>query len=537
VPRPGPCRGSIAAARTLARYTSEVLLVDVALASRDVAATSSRREKTARLARLLRTLAPEEQVVVVNWLAGQPAQGRIGLRYARTGEALANSAPASSPSLSVLEVHAALGAYATARGPGSALARRTILEELFARASPEERRFLAGLLTGELRQGALEGVLIDAVAQAASAPPEAVRRAAMLSGSLPAVAAAVQGEGVGALDRFRLQLFSPVKPMLAQAAGSATEALEALGKAALEWKLDGVRIQVHREGQTARVFSRTLRDVTEAVPEVAAVARAARARSLVLDGEALAVRADGTPEPFQVTMRRFGRRLDVDRLAPGLPLTGFFFDLLHLDGEDFLSRSNADRHGALAQIVPPAHLVPRLVTSEPAEAEAFLEEALARGQEGLVAKSLDAPYLAGRRGGAWLKVKRARTLDLVVLAVEPGSGRRRGWLSNLHLGARDPARGGFAMLGKTFKGMTDSMLEWQTERLRALAVGDDGFVVRVRPELVVEVAFDGIQASAKYESGLALRFARVKRYREDKRADEADTIDTVRELHALKGGR
>jgi len=512
-----------------------VLLADVARTSRDVAATRSRREKIAHLARLLRALAPEERPVVVSWLCGEPAQGRIGLGYAAIREAL-GSAPAGAPSLAVGDVHAALDAYATARGPGSAAARRSRLGELFARAALEEREFLAGLLGGELRQGALEGLLAEAVAQAAGAGPDEVRRAAMLAGSLPAVAAAALSEGRAALERFRLRLFSPVQPMLAQTAEDVGEALRALGRAALEWKLDGARVQVHRDGDVVRVYSRTLREVTDAVPEVAAVARAARARTLILDGEALAVRGDGTPEPFQVTMRRFGRRLDVDRLAPDLPLTAFFFDLLHLDGRDLLARPNAERRAALQDVLPPGHLVPRLVTDQPSQAEAYLADALARGQEGLVAKALDAPYEAGRRGGAWLKVKRAHTLDLVVLAVEPGSGRRRGWLSNLHLGARDPAGGGFAMLGKTFKGMTDAMLVWQTERLQALAVGEEGYAIRVRPELVVEVAFDGIQASSRYQSGLALRFARVKRYREDKRAEDADTIDTVRALYAAQDG-
>lgn len=505
-----------------------MLLLDVALASRDVAATRSRREKIARLAELLRGLAPEELPVVVSWLAGEPAQGRIGVGWAGVHEAIASSAPSRAPSLTLGEVHAALGAYASARGPGSAAARRSALRTLLERAGDEERRFLAGLLTGELRQGALEGVLVEAVARAAGAAPEEVRRAAMLAGALPPVAAAALAEGPAALARFRLRLFSPVQPMLAQTAASVPAALRALGRAALEWKLDGARVQVHRDGDLVRVYSRTLRDVTGAVPEVAAVARAARARSLVLDGEALAVRGDGTPEPFQVSMRRFGRRLDADRLAPGLPLTAFFFDLLQLDGQDLLARPAAERHAALAAILPPGHAVPRLVTDRADEAEAFLADALGRGHEGLVAKALAAPYEAGRRGGAWLKLKRARTLDLVVLAVEPGSGRRRGWLSNLHLGARDPAGGGFAMVGKTFKGMTDEMLAWQTERLRALAVADEGHVVRVRPDLVVEVAFDGVQSSPRYPAGLALRFARVKRYREDKRPEDADTVETLR---------
>jgi DNA ligase-1 len=521
-----------------ARYPSPVLLADVARTSREVATARGRLEKVALLAGLLQALEPGERAPVSSWLAGDLAQGRIGLGWATVREALDACQPAAAPSLTVAEVDAALGAYAAARGPGSAAVRREALRGLLARAGAGEREFLAALLTGELRQGALEGVLAEAVARAVGIPAAEVRRAAMLAGSLPPVATALLGEGRGALERFRLRVMEPVQPMLAQTAEGVGEALEALGEAALEWKLDGARVQVHRDGERVRVFSRSLRDVTAAVPEVVAVARAARARSLILDGEALAVREDGTPEPFQVTMRRFGRKLDIERLSPDLPLTPFFFDLLHLDGEDLLARPDAERHAALAAVVGPAHLVPRLVTSQLAEAERFLEEALARGQEGLVAKAPSAPYQAGRRGGAWLKVKRAHTLDLVVLAVEPGSGRRRGWLSNLHLGARDPEHGGFAMLGKTFKGMTDAMLAWQTERLRALAVGlaEDGYAVRVRPELVVEVAFDGIQSSSRYPSGLALRFARVRRYREDKRPEEADTIDAVRALHRRSAG-
>jgi DNA ligase-1 len=518
-----------------------MLLADVARTSRDAAATRSRNEKISLLARLLRALPAGERAVVVSWLSGDPLQGRIGVGYATVRDALGTGAPAAAASLTVAEVHEALGAYAAARGPGSGAARRELLARLFARAVAEERDFLAGLLTGELRQGALEGLLAEAVARAAEAAGADVRRAAMLAGSLPRVAEAVLAEGPAALARFRLRVLEPVQPMLAQTAEGVGEALEALGRAALEWKLDGARVQVHRDGDAVRIFSRTGRELTSALPEVAAVVRAAPARALVLDGEALAVRPDGTPEPFQSTMRRFGRKLPpegeldlaVGRLAPGLPLTAFFFDLLHCDGEDLLAATNADRRAALEAVIPAAHLVRRMVpagSSARAAAEAFLEDALARGHEGVMAKALDAPYEAGRRGGAWLKVKRAHTLDLVVLAVEPGSGRRRGWLSNLHLGARDPATGGFVMVGKTFKGMTDAMLAWQTERLRALATSQDDWVVHVRPELVVEVAFDGVQSSSRYPGGVALRFARVKRYREDKRPEDADTIDTIRTL-------
>jgi DNA ligase-1 len=355
----------------------------------------------------------------------------------------------------------------------------------------------------------------------------------MMAGGLPAVAEAALAEGAAGLARFALRVLEPVQPMLAQPAADVEEVLADLGEAALEWKLDGARVQVHRDAEEVRVFSRALRDVTPAVPELVAAVRALPARRLVLDGEVIALRADGAPEPFQVTMSRFGRKPASPAAVPhpGPPLSALFFDALHAEGADLVARPARERQLALAAAVPEPMRVPRLVTGDAAAASAFLDDALRRGHEGVVMKALDAPYEAGRRGAAWRKVKRAHTLDLVVLAAEWGHGRRRGFLSNLHLGARDPDRGGFAMLGKTFKGMTDAMLAWQTERLSALALGEsEGDVVHVRPELVVEVAFDGLQASPRYPAGLALRFARVKRYRSDKRPEEADTVDTVRAL-------
>ncbi len=510
-----------------------VQLAELARASRDVAASSGRLDKVRLLAGAILRLAPAERAVGVAWLAGELAQGRVGVGLAALRVALA-SPPAPAPSLSVADADAAFSRIAAARGKGSAAERTALLSALFATATEEERDFLFRLVTSELRQGALEGVLADAVASAAGVPAAEVRRAAMTAGALPPVAEAALAEGPAGLERFRLRLIEPVRPMLAQTAPDVATALADLGgEAALEWKLDGARIQVHRSGDDVRVFSRTLREVTRAVPEVVGVVRALPARSLVLDGEAIALRPDGAPEPFQTTMRRIGRKLDVERARTELPLSAKFFDVMHLDGEDLLARPARLRHEALASALPPALRVPRLVTADATAAGAFLEDALARGHEGVMAKALDAPYEAGRRGASWLKVKRAHTLDLVVLAAEWGHGRRRGFLSNLHLGARDPAHGGFAMLGKTFKGMTDEMLAWQTERLRALAIGEsDEGVVHVRPELVVEVAFDGIQASPRYPAGLALRFARVRRYRSDKGPAEADTIETVRRLHA-----
>ena len=506
-------------------------LAALARTSAAVARSSARLAKIALLADAIRALAPEERAIGVAWLAGDLPQGRIGVGWAGLRAALEATAPAREDTLSVGDADAAFSRIAAARGSGSGGERARVLGGLLARATGEERDFLVRLVTGELRQGALEGVLAEAVARAAEVPADAVRRAWMMAGALPPVAAAALADGAAGLDRFRLRVMEPVSPMLAATAADVDEALGQLGEAALEWKLDGARVQVHREGDEVRVFSRALRDVTPAVPEVVEAVRALPARSLILDGEAIALRPDGSPEPFQTTMRRLGRRLDVDALRRELPLSVLFFDALHADGEDLVARGTRERHTALAAAVPEPLRVPRIVTAAPAAAGAFLEDALRRGHEGVMAKSLEAPYEAGRRGAAWLKVKRAHTLDLVVLAAEWGHGRRRGWLSNLHLGARDPEHGGFAMLGKTFKGMTDEMLAWQTERLRALAIGEsDGGVVHVRPELVVEVAFDGIQASRRYPAGLALRFARVKRYREDKPAREADTVETVRRI-------
>jgi DNA ligase-1 len=375
-------------------------------------------------------------------------------------------------------------------------------------------------------------VLLDAIAEASGTPPASVRRAVMLSGSPAAVAAAALGEGAAGLARFSIEMFRPLDPMLAQSAGGLDEALAKLGRAALELKLDGARVQIHRVGDDVRVFSRQRNDVTASVPELVEAARALPVRSVILDGEAIALRPDGTPLPFQVSMRRFGRRLDVERLRAELPLASFFFDCLALDDRPLIDLPYAERVAALDSVVPEAWRVERHLAADAGEAAAFVDRVLGRGHEGVMVKSLDAPYEAGRRGASWLKVKPAHTLDLVVLAVEWGSGRRSGWLSNLHLGARDPATGGFAMLGKTFKGMTDEMLAWQTAKLSELTLGRERHVVHVRPELVVEVAFDGVQASPRYPSGMALRFARVVRYRPDKSAADADTVDAVRRILA-----
>jgi DNA ligase-1 len=507
-----------------------MLLHDLVETSGKVAATRARNAKIALLADLLRRLEPAEIDVAVAYLSGELRQGRVGVGWASL-RGLDREPPAAEPTLALSDVDAAFERLASTTGRGSAAARLSQLSELFRRATADERDFLGRLVVGEIRQGALAGLLAEALAKASDVGAGELRRALLLAGDLREVARAVLVEGRAGLERFRLQLFRPLQPMLAQPAEVLDEALAGLDGAALDWKLDGARVQVHKEGGDVRVFSRRLNDVTSAVPELVEALRSIPARSLVLDGEVIALHPGGSPHPFQVTMRRFGRRLDVDALRRELPLSSFFFDLLHLDGEDLLDRPAADRFAALADSVPPALVVPRLVTADPGAARAFVDEALRRGHEGVMVKDLRSAYEAGRRGKAWLKVKVAQTLDLVVLAAEWGHGRRRGYLSNLHLGARDPS-GGFVMLGKTFKGLTDEMLAWQTRELLAREVARDEWTVHVRPELVVEVAFSDVQASPRYPGGVALRFARVKRYRPDKSAADADTIDAVRAIFA-----
>ena len=505
-----------------------MLFEEVARASAEVAETAARLRKIERLAGLLRHLQPPEVPVAVAYLSGRLPQGTIGVGWASLRERPAAAPP--PPTLELLEVDSALRRVASATGAGSQARRRDELTRLLARATELEQRFLLDLLVGELRQGALEGVMVDAVARAADVPAARIRRALMLAGDLGAVAAAAIADGRRGLDRFRLAPLQPVQPMLAQAAASLEDALDRARPASLEWKLDGARIQVHRLGREVRAFTRNLAEITDRVPEVVDAALVLPVEAAILDGEAIALRADGRPQRFQVTMSRFGSRFDADELRRKIPLSSFFFDCLHVDGDDLVDRPARERFVALAEHVPEGLRVPRIDAGETAVAARFLEEALERGHEGVMVKSLDAAYEAGRRGRGWLKVKRAQTLDLVVLAAEWGHGRRRGWLSNLHLGARDPATGAFVMLGKTFKGMTDEMLAWQTEELLRLETGRDAHTIYVRPELVVEVAFEGLQQSPRYRGGLALRFARIKGYRPDKHPEQADTIETVRAL-------
>ncbi len=510
-----------------------MLLNDLVTVSRDVAATRSRLRKRALLAGCLRAAGPDRVRIVVDYLGGNLPQGRIGLGPAILRKL--DGGGASSPSLSIGEVHADFAVIAGITGKGSQAARRQRLGALFGRCTPDEHRFLVRLILGELRQGALEAVLVEAIAEATGIADDEVRRAVMLAGEAASVAEAAMAEGHAGLARFRLTPLSPVRPMLAQPAQTMADAIAALGEAALEDKLDGARVQIHRVGQDVRIFTRRLNDVTASMPEIVEATLALPAQSLILDGEVIALRDDGRPQPFQITMRRFGRKVDVEAMRTQIPLDVFFFDVLYHDGEALIDRPAADRYAVMAAALPPELVVRRQVTDRPGAAHEFLRAALAAGHEGIMAKSLDAPYAAGNRGLEWLKVKQAHTLDLVVLAAEWGSGRREGWLSNLHLGARD-GDGHFVMLGKTFKGLTDKMLAWQTKKLLELEIGREEHVVHVRPELVVEIAVNEIQASPHYPAGMALRFARVKRYRDDKRPTDADTIDTVRDIFVGQGG-
>jgi DNA ligase-1 len=508
-----------------------MLLAEVVAASEQVAATPARGAKIATLAGLLARLESDEVEAVVGFLTGEPRQGRIGVGWATLQNA--RGTPATEPRLTVADLDTVIGAVQATTGPGSVEARGRLLGDLLGRATAAEGEFIWRLLTGELRQGALEGVMLEAVARAAAVPAPAVRRACMLCGDLGRTAAMALGEGLEGLSGMGLQLLRPLQPMLASTAGGVAEALGDLGLSSVEWKLDGVRIQVHRSGEAVAVYTRNLNDITARVPEVVEVARRLPAELVVLDGEALVLTEQARPEPFQQTMSRVGRHTGETVLsgtpAPGAALIPRFFDCLHLDGEDLLDRPLTERLAALERVAGPWR-IPGVVTDEVSAGEAVLAEALAAGHEGVVVKAAGSLYEAGRRGQSWRKVKVARTLDLVVLGAEWGHGRRRGWLSNLHLGARNPEGNGFVMVGKTFKGLTDETLRWQTERFLELETSRQGITVLVRPELVVEIALDGVQTSPRYPGGVALRFARVKGYRPDKSPAEADTIDAVRAL-------
>jgi DNA ligase-1 len=555
-----------------------VLLSEIADVSAQVASVSGRRAKIEQMAGLLGRARADEVPIAVAFLSGELRQRQIGVGYAALSDLLAprretaaaagttadppdpagtataagaapdpaSAAAAAEPTLTLADADSAFAAIGEISGSGAQAQRRSLLAALFGRATEAERTFLIQLLAGDLRQGALEGVMVEAVAQAAAVPAGEVRRALMLGGSLPAVAQAAlsglaaDGEAaLTALRSFSLAVGRPLRPMLAASAATIADAMAKISPAAIEWKIDGIRVQVHKDGPRTAVFTRTLDDITTRVPEIVEAVAALPAATAVLDGEVIALSPNGRPQPFQVTAGRAGSRAEVEARREDVPLSVFFFDLLHLDGTDLIDLPARERYARLAGLLPAGLLIPRTVSADADAAEAFFADAVSRGHEGVVVKSLDAPYAAGRRGGEWIKVKPRHTLDLVVLAAEWGHGRRRGWLSNLHLGARDTDGDGFVMLGKTFKGLTDQMLAWQTGRLLELAADgpgqarmpeDAGGVVRVRPGLVAEIAFDGVQTSRRYPGGLALRFARVIRYRLDKQAADADTIDAVRAI-------
>jgi DNA ligase-1 len=506
-----------------------MLLYDVASASSALGRTASRLAKRQILAGLLARTPPEDLDVVVAYLAGELRQRRTGVGWATLASL---PEPAADPSHTVLEVDAELERVSALSGTGSAGARGEAMRRLFSRATGDEQRLLRGLLSGDVRQGALDAAMLDAVSVASGVPLAAVRRAVMLRGATGPVAVAALTSGVEAVEAFGLTVGQPLRPMLAASAPDITQALAKSGvPASLDTKLDGIRIQVHQAGEQVHVFTRSLDEITSRLPEVCEVVRALGRDSLILDGEVMTLDAAGRPRPFQETASRTATHGGAEGLpaAPGT-LAPFFFDMLHVDGVDLLDLPLADRLVRLDEVVPARHRIIRLSTDDPVAAQDFFTAAVADGHEGVVVKALAAAYEAGRRGSAWVKVKPRHTLDLVVLAVEWGSGRRHGWLSNIHLGAREPESGTFVMLGKTFKGMTDEMLAWQTERFLALEESRSGHVVQLRPVQVVEIAFDGLQRSTRYPGGLALRFARVVRYRDDKSAAEADTIDTVRAL-------
>lgn len=496
------------------------LLADVVTASSEIAATNARSRKIEILAELLRRLNPDEVSIVVAFLSGLPHQGRIGVGYSIAYGI--DRAPAVTPSLTVVDVDRAITEVQRATGSGSAKRRMQILHDLFGRATEAEGDFVRRLFVGELRQGALAGLMLDAVSKASGAPGKVVRRAAMLSGDLPCTAAIAMAAGEQGLRDIGFEIFRPILPMLASTAESVAEAVAGFGRASVEWKVDGIRIQIHRRGDEVRIFSRNLNDLTDALGGIVEIVRRLPVNQAVFDGEALWMAEHG-PGSFQETASR------IDRDAPPEGIVTFLFDLLHLDGADLLDSSLEERAGVLETTAPQLK-IPATFTSDADEAQHVLDEALRAGHEGVVVKDATSVYGAGRRGKAWRKVKPVRTYDLVVLGAEWGHGRRQGWLSNLHLGARVPGSSEFVMVGKCFKGLTDELLSWQTGALLERETERRGIAVLVRPELVVEIAIDGVQSSTRYAGGIALRFARVKRYRLDKRADEADTIDDLRAL-------
>jgi DNA ligase-1 len=502
-----------------------MLLQDIVDCSAEIRSTRSRTAKIQALADLLADTRTSLVPLAVAYLSGELPQGKVGIGYSM----LSGIDPPGQPEarLALEDVDDAFTEMADLSGPGSRVKRRKQLTDLLGAATTTEQAFLRALIQGELRQGASAGIMEEGIATAAGLPVGQIRRAAMVSGNLAAVGYTALTAGAQGLSAFGLELFAPLQPMLAQTAPDPAAALAKTGPAIVDYKIDGARIQAHRRGSEVGVYTRNLRDITEWIPEVVEAVASLEVESIILDGEAVALNDAGKPRPFQVTMSRFGRQLEVERMREEIPLVPFFFDCLYLNGEDLIDLPAVERRAKLLSVVPTGLTTPATEATEPGQVEAFFDGAIGEGHEGVVVKSLGAPYEAGRRGAGWVKLKPVHSLDLVVLAVEWGSGRRSGWLSNLHLGARDPATGGFVMLGKTFKGLTDALLKWQTGRFLELETHREGHVVHVRPEQVVEIAFDGVQASSRYPGGVALRFARVKGFRHDKTAAEADTVASV----------
>ncbi len=506
-----------------------MLLKDLVEVSKRVGATTRKKEKASLLSEYLKSGQGPEIALATSYLSGQIPQGSLGIGWAALQKTLGNLDKRPRP-LSLQEVNRFFDQIAQSRGAGSAEKKVKILRDLFSSVREDEKDFLVGLIMNEVRQGALEGLVVEAIAQASGLAVERIQRGVMFSGNIGEIARAALEEGIEGLSRFQPRLFHPIAPMLANTAEEERDALTRWGQVACEFKIDGARIQIHKNGEEIRVFTRHLKEVTERVPEIVTAARGFRLDKAIFEGETVALRPDGRPLPFQTTMRRFGRVQDIERIKKEIPITSYFFDLLYLDGTPLFDEALSKRFELLSANLPPEYRIPQIVTADEKVVGEFLKKSLEAGHEGIMAKGVDSPYMAGHRGFYWLKIKPAKTLDLVILAAEWGHGRRKGWLSNLHLGARDPESGQFVMLGKTFKGLTDDMLQWQTERLLSLETGRDEWTVYVHPKLVAEIAFNDLQESPRYPGGLALRFARVKRYREDKPPSEADTIQRIQAM-------
>jgi DNA ligase-1 len=502
--------------------------------SERVRSTTKKKAKVALIADLLRQARDREIYLAAHYLSGNLPAGKLGIGWRTIQDVITDLKP-SPGSVELATLQNYLDDLAKTLGPGSVQQKKKILHELLSSIGEEEITFLIGLFTGEIRQGALEGLVLEAIAEAASLPSAKIRQAHMFSGNIGEVAEVAIEKGARGLDCFGPRLFHPISPMLANPAEGEQEALSRLGEAAWEYKLDGARIQIHKAEDKIKIFTRHLKDVTERLPEVVALTKEFPMQEAIFEGEAIALRENGRPHPFQVTMRRFGRIQEIERMQSELPLSPYFFDLLYLDGQALFKNPYQERIELLTARIPPLFLIPSMITGDATKAREFLQKSMQAGHEGVMAKGLDTSYVAGQRGFHWLKIKPVRTLDLVVLAAEWGHGRRKGWLSNIHLGARDPQSDQFVMLGKTFKGLTDNMLSWMTSKLLELETHRDKYTIYVKPQLVVEIAYSDLQESSRYPGGLALRFARVKAFREDKTPVEADTIQSVWSIFADAG--